>query len=205
MFLGVALLFMAGLTPAVQASEPGEWSFEVFGGWLWLGDLEDVSKLPGNIPDDIEALGVELNDDYTLGLRIGRRHSEKFGYRLSLSFIDIDDSFEGFEDIPESRLSLESYFLDIGFYWYVTGKNFYLFAGPGLVFGDAQITGPGGTNWVDETETNFGGFVGLGTTFEFGGATYIRLEGLGRIYDTDIYSGEMDPELTVALGWNFGG
>ena len=49
------------------------------------------------------------------------------------------------EDIPEQNLSFEFYYIDLGFYCYPTGNNFYLIIGPSVMIGDARITGPLGT------------------------------------------------------------
>jgi hypothetical protein len=199
--------FLGGLSPAA-AAEPGQWNFELYAGWYLAGDLEDISEVCRD-EDCLDAIGIEPADDLTWGIRGGKRQAEKWGWQLGLGVFDTDDSFEGLEG--RNDLSLEAFFFDVSFLYYVgQSGNFFFYGGPGLAILDLDIRAnsvpPPLTNLeVDESEESISIHGGLGYNFDVGERMFIRLDGRLRYVDADFYSGETDGELTVAIGWNFGG
>lgn len=206
MALAVAL-FVGSPAPA-EAAQPGQWNFELYGGWYLVGDLGTLSDLPGSIPESLEALGLEPGDDFTFGLRFGKRQAEKWGWQVSAGNFDADDALERLEN--QTDLSINLVLVDLSFLYHVGGGNFFVYGGPGFASLDLDVNGvgPGGPLEIvniDETETNFSIHAGLGYSADIGSSAFLRFDSRFRYIDADVYEGDTDVELTLAIGWNFGG
>jgi len=189
------------VTPgSVLASQPGEFNLEVYGGWYLAGDLQALNELPGDISESLEALGLEPSDDVTWGVRGGRRHSDRWGWQVTLGRFDVDEALERLED--RESLSLNLVVVDASLVYYPGGGNLLLYGGPGMTVAELELSGPLLGN-VDESNTSLSLHAGVGYNIGLGDSAYLRLDGRLRYIDTDYYGGGVDGELTAALGWSF--
>ena len=207
-FTAAMVLLAIFLGAPANAGEPGEWNFEIYGGWYFAGDYEDIAELGGGLPEDVEDLGIEPGDDLTWGLRAGRRQSETWGWQATLGLFDVDEAAETIEQSPVAhQLSLELYNLEFSFIRYVGDGDFYFYGGPGVGLVTVDLHHQDGLVDVKVNEQNeaFSLHAGLGYNFDIGERAYIRLDSRLRYIDADYYSGETDFEATIAIGWDFGG
>lgn len=195
----VAAVFMLAGT-AAYAAEPGQWNFQVYGGWYAAGDLQALNDIEGGLDDTLEALGIEPGDDLTFGVRAGRRQTANWGWEASLGFFDVDDASEQLENTAGVDISL--WLLDLSLMYYPGGGNFSIYGGLGAAGTDLKID-RNGTRVFDESNTELSGNLGLGYAFNVGQSAFIRLDGKLRFFETDYYEAKPDSEFTAALGWNF--
>mgnify|MGYP001814942897 CR=1 FL=1 len=199
LFVGgsAAVLLLMG-SPA-GAAQPGKWNFQVYGGWYAAGDLQALNDVDGSLGDTLEALGLEPGDDITWGARVGKRHSDNWGWEISLGFFDIDEAAERLEN--RSGINFGLGLVDLSAMYYPGGGDFFLYGGIGSAQVDLEIASNGKTV-LDNSSSEISGNLGLGYVWNVGETTFIRLDGKFRFYDSDYYSGP-DGEATVGLGWNF--
>ena len=152
-------------------------------------------------PDSIEDNGE------IYGARVGYRVNEHFGMLLSSGVIDLEDDFV---DIESADLQFGLFLTDFSFHWYPTGKNFYLFAGPGYASIDLEIDIPGSNNDIEESDTVFTVNGGLGYQWMIGEGFYIRPELKARWFDGQAFQADeadswdgLDTEYSIGIGWKF--
>lgn len=190
-------LVMAG-SPAF-ANQPGMGNFQVYGGWFFAGDLQELNDIEGGLGDTLDTLGIEPGDDLTFGARGGKRVDKNWGWEISLGFFDVDDAAERLEG--RTGIDMSMLFLDLSLMWYPGGGNFFIYGGPGGARVDLEIE-DGGRQVFDDDSTEWSGNLGLGYAFEIGRSTFLRVDGKFRFYESDQYEGP-DSEFTIALGWDF--
>jgi hypothetical protein len=186
--------------PAAYGADPGQWNFQIYGGWYFAGDLQKLNDIEGGLDDTLEALGIEPGDDLTFGVRTGRRQTANWGWEVSLGFFDVDDASERLENKAGVDISL--WLLDLSLMYYPGGGNFSLYGGIGAAKSDLKID-RNGRRVLDESNTEVSGNLGLGYAFNVGQSTFIRLDGKFRFYESDYYKANPDSEWTAAIGWNF--
>ena len=132
----VAAVFMLAGT-AAYAAEPGQWNFQLYGGWYASGDLQALNDIEGGLDDTLEALGIEPGDDLTFGVRTGKRQTANWGWEVSLGFFDADDASEQLENTAGVDISL--LLLDLSLMYYPGGGNFAIYGGIGGAGTDVKI------------------------------------------------------------------
>jgi hypothetical protein len=75
--VAIALLMVGS---AAHAADPGQWNFQVYGGWYFPGDLQKLNDVDGSLQDTLDTLGIEPEDSFTYGARIGKRQTPTFGW-----------------------------------------------------------------------------------------------------------------------------
>ena len=197
--LGMAAIVFMITGPTAHAADPGQWNFQVYGGWYAAGDLQKLNDIEGGLDDTLEALGIEPGDDLTFGVRAGRRQTANWGWELSLGFFDVDEAAERLENKAGVDISL--WLLDLSLMYYPGAGNFFLYGGPGVAGVDLKIDS-NGTQVLDESNTEVSGNLGLGYLFNVGESAFIRLDGKVRFFKSDFYEANPDTEVTAAIGWN---
>lgn len=169
------------------------------------------------LPEDDEADNTEV-----FGLRGGYRFGPRFGFEANLARVDLADAFQ-LEDepsIPELDLDaqFDLYNLDLSFQWFPGGRNFVIFAGPGLARLDAEVSLRflGQRFSESATENILTAHVGAGYSWQIGDRFFIRPEARVRRYFDDEISDEdleedveisydaTDYEVGLMFGWRLG-
>lgn len=190
-----------GFTLALLAAAPAAFGdgneLEAFVGYYYPSDIE------------IDALDAQLNyeDDFSYGVRYGRRINEVFGVGVSWSHFEADAARSDKEVIGCSTCDLDYDFADFSFEWYPGGGEFALFAGLGWVTGDFSIDIPGDSNDIEASDDAFTYHFGAAYTWLVGDVFYIRPDARIRFLELDSntqdnYDSE-DPEVRVGFGWRF--
>lgn len=199
---GVMAVAAAAWAPATLAAVSADTAeIELHAGWYF--------------PDE---QGNESLDDLVYGVRFGYNFVERFGMQLDISHFDTEDEFRFDPDGTGGVAPFNAHFeydqlmADISLEWQVNPDDmavFQLYGGPGYVWSDSQISGPGfkGDGDFNTWSLHAGVGVQIGITDRF----YIRPDARGRWFDADDDSSfdedeqdQIDWEASVAIGWYLG-
>lgn len=192
-----ATVIALALSLFVPAAHAERHQFELVAGYYFTSNIE--------LPE----LGVTLgmDDDTTYGLRYGYRRSEKIGFGVMWTHLEVDAAREDRAEILCSACDFDANFVDFSLEFYPGGGNFSIFGGPGWVTGDFTVRVPGPDNNVNASDDSFTFHAGLAYMFEVGESFYIRPEFRFRFLELDTdgdarYDDE-DSQFGLGFGWRF--
>ena len=131
-----------------------------------------------------------IDEDLTYGIRLGHRFSDRFGLQGTLGRYETEIDF----------IDLELIFADLSLVFFTNPgqqTEFLIYGGPGWAFVEAEA------GFVEVSDDSLTVHLGAGLVIELGEKLYLRPDVRARWFEEG--DDEIDLELTLGLGFRFGG
>ncbi len=166
-------------TEVMVTSPPPRWNFELFGGYY--------------LPDD-------LDEDWSYGLRFGRRGLGNWGWQIGVSKYENESEHSANRDLDVDIVHVD---FSAAYYPGQSGK-FSIYGGPGFASADIDDVFTG----EDHSDDVFSLHAGLGYEIDFNPRFYLKPDVRVRWFELSGLPGSNDDEFTyepsLAFGWRFG-